>query len=284
MHIAITGASGFIGQNFIKQNSSLKITEIDLLTQKVEELDFEDVDVVLNLAAIVHRPDIKEEKIYDDVNHKLAINIAKKAKLGGVSLFIQMSTIAIYGNNDNIAFETRCIPQNPYALSKLKADNALLLMQDEIFKVAIVRPPMIYGGGKAPGNMMRLIKLADKGFPLPFKGLNNSRDFIHIYNLIQYLTIIAKKRLNGIHLISDNEPVSTEYLLTIISKYLGSKVTLVKMPKWMLKVLIKLRPREYEKLFGSSHITTNFPFEEDIKRYGVEQGIAEMVAWYKNNQ
>jgi len=296
MNILILGSDSFISQKFIKNIGGLNtigISKVPTISPfeihcpdffKIEEKYFAGKNVVINFAAIVHRPELKEDRIYDEINHKLAVLNAYKAKKAGVKLFIQMSTIAVYGNTSVISINTTCNPLNPYSRSKLMADEALLEMEDENFKVAIVRPPMVYGGGRAPGNMMRLIILANKGFPLPFKGINNKRDFINVNNLVQYLAIIAEKKLEGVHLITDNEPVSSEYLLKTISKYLGKSVPQFCIPLIGQKLLQKIRPNEYEKLFGSLNIQTNFPFEANIKRFPIEEGIAEMVVWYKNQK
>lgn len=297
MKVLIIGSDSFIAKNFIskhKDNYLIKgisrvITgytneKVFFHFDQIEPELFDSIQVVLNFAAIVHKPDLNDENLYDRVNYKLSILNAQKAKLAGIKLFIQMSTIAVYGNASKISILAPHNPHNPYGKSKLKADEELLAMQDENFKVAIVRPPMVYGGGKAPGNMMRLIQLADKGIPLPFKGIDNKRDFINVHNLVQYLSLIAEKNLNGIHLITDQEPVSTKYLLTCIYKYLGKKGFLLKVPVFGLKLLKSLRSNEYEKLFGTLSIETNFPYENLIKRHSVESGIRDMVEWYKLNK
>jgi dTDP-D-glucose 4,6-dehydratase len=54
MKLLITGSSGFIGTNFIKNSTDLSIVEVDLLTQKVNDIDFCCIDSVLHLAALVH--------------------------------------------------------------------------------------------------------------------------------------------------------------------------------------------------------------------------------------
>lgn len=296
MKILIIGSDSFIAKNFIKQIKDKFVKGIShkeisfpnevILSDfnQIEQLHFNEIDIVFNFAAIVHRPDIKNEIIYEQINNQLAVLNAKKAKEAGVKLFIQMSTIAVYGNKPAVTIGSEYNPQNPYGLSKLNADLALLEMQDDSFKVAIVRPPMVYGGGKAPGNMMRLIKLVDKGFPLPFKRIDNKRDFINVNHLIQYLAVIAEKKLNGVYLISDHEPVSTEYLLLTIARYLDKRVQLFRVPELGLRTLRKLRPNEYDKLFGTLNITTNFPYENLIQKHSVDEGIKEMVDWYKENK
>jgi UDP-glucose 4-epimerase len=292
MEILIIGSDSFIAQNFISYIGVKSLKGISRTVAKksneivindffnIDGSEFSDTDIVFNFAGIVHRPEIKDLNLYDEVNYKLALLNAQKAKNAGVKLFIQMSTIAVYGNSSEISIKSKYNPQSSYGKSKLRADMELLDMQDDNFKVAIVRPPMVYGGGMAPGNMMRLIKLANKGIPLPFTGIDNKRDFINVNNLVQYLEIIAKSHLNGIHLISDHQPVSTEFLIRTISQYLCKKVPMIKMPAIGLKMLKRLRPNDYEKLFGTSHIETNFPFEDRIRRYSVEEGICEMVKMF----
>lgn len=284
MNLLITGASGFVGTNFIENSPEFKIIPINLLTLKPDEINFKGINTVLHLAALVHQYKEVPEELYQKVNHELTINVAIRAKNSGVDHFIQMSTIAVYGNNEKITINTPYNPQTAYGRSKLAADKELLELQDNKFKVTIVRPPMVYGRGNAPGNMMRLIKVVDKGIPLPFKGIDNKRDFIHINNLVQFLKIIIEKQLKGIFLISDHESVSTEYLLTNIAKNLNRKTPLIKVPNIVLNLLKWIRPKEYKKLFGSLTIETNFPYEELLHRYTVEQGIKEMVNGYKDEK
>jgi len=296
MNLLIIGSDSFIAQNFItRYRNEINITPIsrtatknnyDIIIPELHQIPdelFIGKDVVINFAALVHQPNIKNENTYNNVNCYLTLHNANKSKNSGVNLFIQISSIAVYGNVANISIETPTNPQNPYARSKLKADEGLLKLQDKYFKIALIRPPMVYGGGRSPGNMMRLIRLADKGIPLPFKGINNSRDFINVRNLIQYIKIIIEKELDGIHLISDNEPVSTEHILETISKYLGRKIPLIKIPQFALNALKILRPNDYVKLFGTSRIMNNLDCDNKIHRYTIDQGIHEMVDYYITN-
>lgn len=74
----------------------------------------------------------------------------------------------MFGSASRISETTPERPQTYYGSSKLKADKELMAMSDREFKAAIIRPPMAYGGGMAPGNMLRLIRLVNKHIPLPF--------------------------------------------------------------------------------------------------------------------
>ena len=123
-------------------------------------------------------------------------------------------------------------------------------LTSDLFNVIIVRPPMVYGE-KAPGNMMRLVNLIKKGFPLPFKGISNKRDFIHVENLIGFITASIKHNKTGIFLVSDDSPVSISELVAIISQKLHGKDKMFKLPNWCYKFIGILFPGVYNKLFGS---------------------------------
>ncbi len=294
--LLIIGADSFIARAFIETYH----TEFDILgysRKKIEyckyllSIDFSDIsdehfqwaDIVMNFAAIVHQPKETNKVLYEKVNTLLPLNLAKRAKERGVAQFIQMSTISVYGTESYINVNTSVNPDTLYGKSKLEADYKLLNYKDNTFEVSICRPPMVYGKYKAPGNMKNLIKLIKIGIPLPFKGINNKRDFINIQNLVQYLSITIEKKIGGIILISDQEAVSTEYLCRIIIKYLNKKLILVKMPKMALNLIKVIWSEKYNKLFGSLRIKTNFQFENLINRTSVEEGIKRMIIDDKYN-
>jgi UDP-glucose 4-epimerase len=291
--ILIIGGDSFIGRNFTeayKDKINLKLvsrTSTQFPDEKIlEDLFsipnsiFGNIKVVINFAALVHDPKIKDRSLNEKINHELVLNIASKARQSGVKLFVQLSTIAVYGNNHIISINTPYNPKNPYGKSKLQADQDLLKMQDDDFKVAIIRPPLVYGGNNPPGNMIRLIRLVNKGLPLPFKGIKNSRDFINIHNLVQYIYILITKQIYGVFLVSDNQPVSTEYLIHIIIKSLCRQNTIFSIPVGILNFFKGIKPEVYNKLFGDLNIINNFPYEEIISRYSIESGIDEMVREY----
>ena len=70
--LMITGASGFIGSNFIERyKDKYNIIPVDLLKIKPEEIDFRGVDTVLHLAALVHQMKGAPREKYFEVNTEL---------------------------------------------------------------------------------------------------------------------------------------------------------------------------------------------------------------------
>jgi UDP-glucose 4-epimerase len=287
--IAIVGSDSFIAMHFYneiaeKQNiklfsriSSLKQNEIVKDLFQISSSDLDGIEVVLNFAAIVHQPKIADEHLYKKVNTELPIHLANEAIKAGVKHYIQMSTIAVYGDVSKININTPENPLNLYGISKLNADNELIKMQNENFKVTIIRPPMVYGGGLAPGNMQKLIRFAQKGIPLPFKGINNLRDFIHVRNLVQALNCVTENNLVGVIIPTDQDPVSTSKILTVAKTYSSSKIRQIAIPKFMLALLRIVLKRIYNKLYGNLLVECNLSQEIYLPKYTIEDGIREMV-------
>lgn len=296
--VLIIGGSSFVARNFIRlQNVHYEIKTISRSTTNFDNetviSDFENInselfsgiDVVINCAAIVHQNKEIAEKIYNKINFELAIDLAKKAKNTGVKTFIQLSTIAVYGNITHITENSNENPINPYGKSKLLADNALKNIADYNFNVVIIRPPMIYGNTDAPGNMMRLIKLISKGFPLPLKKTTNKRDFIHIDNLVGFLDASIKKNISGVFLVSDNTPVFISELYSTITNCLGKPNRAFTLPSICFKTIKKIVPGIYDKLFGNLTIdaTSTIQTLDFIPKTMLKVGISEMVSGLKQH-
>lgn len=292
-NLLIIGGSSFVAKNIIQLLSNQY--DIKTISRKstsysneyilenffnIPEELFHQTNIVINCAAIVHQQKEPSTEAYNKVNYELASSIAKKAKNAGVKTFIQLSTIAVYGNAKHITGTTPENPINAYGKSKLVADKELTNFKSDSFNVLIFRPPLIYGGGKdAPGNMMRLINLIRRNIPLPFSGQLNKRDFIHIQNLIGFINAGIKKNISGIYLVSDNHPVSVSNLYDIIVKYLKIPNRSFKVPGFLLQLLKLIKPGIYEKLFSNLSIDVS----ESIRILGfmpenlIEKGITEMT-------
>ncbi len=289
-NIAIIGSDSFIASKFILANQGKLSTKLftRINSGKKDEIiktdlfqisknDFKNCDYILNFVAIVHQPKLKNKLLYEKINTKLPIYLAMEAKKAGVKHFIQMSTIAVYGKTTFIDINSKENPYSIYGISKYNADKALLNMQDENFKVTIIRPPMVYGGGKAPGNMMKLINISQKGIPMPFNGIHNKRDFININNLVKILYSIIENNIFGIAIPTDRKPVSTSEIVNFVKKYSQTKVRLIKFPRFILVILRKLKPDIYNKIFGSLEVVCSLPTNIYTPPFSVEDGIREMI-------
>lgn len=279
MKLLVTGSSGYLGSSFIKQyQDKYQFDTFSLLTQKIEDINFDSVDIVLHCAALVHQKVEQPYKKYHKINVEYPVTLAKFAKQNGVKQFVFISTIAVYGEElETLDENTTCKPITSYGKSKLESEKQLLELNDNTFIVSIIRPPMVYGKD-APGNIDSLVKLVKKTPIIPLGGIENKRSFISIQNLCHMIDKIITQQKPGIFLASDDEPLSTTRFSELIAKELNKKVYLVKIP--FFKALLKLlKPSFYKRLYRSLEINNTLTKKRlNLKNpYSVEEGIKLMI-------
>ena len=255
--ILITGRGGYIGTSFEKWMSQWpEEYSIDTLDTKGDwqSYDFSPYDVVFHVTGIAH-VDAKAdmEDLYYQVNRDLTIEAAQKAKAEGVKQFIFMSSIIVYGDSSKlgekrvITKDTIPIPTNFYGNSKLQAEQGIQPLQDEHFKVVILRPPMIYGKG-SKGNYPKLARLARKT-PV-FPDIENERSMLYIENLCEFIRLMIDNETRGIFFPQNKEYVKTAELVKTIAEVYGKKMRLTKvfngLIRWGSKKVLAIN-----KVFGS---------------------------------
>jgi len=281
--VLVVGGNSYIAQEFFKNYKNdfdMTIVKRDELFSDYFKIDknlFEGMDVVINFTAIVHKKGIERE-LYTKINTELALFLASIAKEQQVKQFIQFSTIAVYGDElEYLQDISKERPVTPYGESKLEADNQLLKLENKSFSVSIIRPPMVYGLN-APGNMQMLIKLMGTNLPLPFKNFLNQKSFIYIGNLLNAISLIIKKEVNGIFLVKDEEDLSIGELAILLKQGVKSKNILFPLPNWVLTRYMK-KVGVLRKLYGTL-IVDDSKTREKIGIYttfSVENGIAAML-------
>ena len=149
MKILITGQNGFIGkalfdslqqqkhqvrgtvrnkQKTQKNKDILVVGNIDSTTDWKDPLT--DVEVVIHLANRAHvlNDQVRDPlAIFREVNVAGTIQLAKQAVESGVKRFIFVSSIKVNGEQTSkhpFTVNDKANPQDPYAISKLEAENA----------------------------------------------------------------------------------------------------------------------------------------------------------------
>lgn len=277
--ILLTGSNGYLGSSFLTQyKNKYLFQKFSLLNQKLEDINFNNIDVVLHCAALVHQKVECSYEKYLEINVDYPLKLAKLAKENGVKQFVFISTIAIYGEDkERIDENTTYEPITPYGKSKLEAEKELLKLNDDSFIVSIIRPPMIYGRN-APGNIDSLIKLVKKLPILPLGKIQNKRTFIFIQNLCYAIDEIITQKQNGTFLVSDDEPLSTSKLIELMAENLEKKIYLIKIP--FFQSLLKLvKPSFHKRLYGSLEVDNTITKKKlNLKNpYSVEDGIRTMI-------
>lgn len=278
MNLLLSGASGFIG-NYFQHHYSSKYTcnSFPFSKYNLDGLILDGIETIIHLAAVVHKPHTCKKE-YFRINVHQTIEFAQKAKEAGIKHFVFMSTIAVYDSHLTFLNEDSSLkPVTLYGQSKLEAEKELLSLEDEFFKVAIIRAPMVYGEN-APGNIQSLMKLINKVSVLPFGGIKNQRSFVYVGNLCAMIDAIIQTKKRGIFLASDDETLSTTTLIELIARAKHKKIVLLHV-KLFERLLQWFKPAMYQRLFGSL-IVDNTQTKERLNfknPYSAEDGIRRMV-------
>lgn len=268
--ILITGANSYIGTSFEKYMSQwpdkYQVDTIDMIDGTWREKSFSGYDAVYHVAGIAHSDNgkISEEKkkLYYAVNTDLTVETAKKAKADGVKQFIFMSSAIVYGDSASIGKkkvitkDTPVSPANCYGDSKVQAENGIRPLEDERFKVVILRPPMIYGKG-SKGNYPTLSKLAQKLPVFPY--IQNERSMLYIENLTEFVRLMIENEETGMFWPQNKEYSSTAEIVKLIADARGRKIRLVRGFTWAVKYL-GLFTGMVNKAFGN--LTYSFEMSE----------------------
>ena len=259
--ILITGANSYIGvsveQYLARWPQSYQVDTVDMVDGSWREKSFHGYDAVLHVAGLVHQPKTKDDPAeadrYDRINHLLAVETAQKAKAEGVDQFLFMSSASVYGLSapvGKVVMITKDTPLNPidnYGISKKHAEESLSELREDSFRLAVLRPPMIYGKG-CKGNYQTMAKLAKK---LPvFLWVDNQRSMLYMENLAEFIRLLIDDRADGVFCPQNNEYVNTSDMVNLIAHANGRGILLIHGFAWALKLL---RPVTgiVDKAFGS---------------------------------
>ena len=275
--ILITGASGFIGNYLcdklsatgnivygafrqikcnLKNSKFHKITVGDIDSKTNWKKALKSVDYVIHCASVAHEFNYKKKNnYYYSVNVDGTKRLAEQAAQAGIKRLIFLSTIKVNGENTDIknqpnAFFYNDIPQpkDIYSKTKFLAEKVLRETSNETkLEIVVLRLPLVYGPNPK-GNILRLIKLINLGFPLPFSLINNKRSLIGIDNLTDVLSCCLDhpEAKGKTFLVSDGEDISTPKLVAYMASAMGRSIGFFSIPVFLLKFFSCVLGKKYE--------------------------------------
>lgn len=320
--IAVTGADGFVGravcgalaarghearplsrdrtcaEHFssfgLETAAPLIVGDVDATTDWRAALA--DVDAVIHLAARVH---VMRETAADPLAAFRAVNTAGTAKLAeaaaasGVGRVVLISTIKVNGERTDgrapFGPDDVPAPEDPYALSKFEAEQALREVADRTALEAVaVRPPLVHGPGVG-GNLLRLMRWVERGIPLPLAGIDNRRSLIGVDNLADVLVACAvqAEAAGRVFTVSDGEDLSTAGLVAEIAAGLGRPARLFRFPLGAAARVLRLAGRgaALGRLADSLAVD-----DRAVRRIldwtpplSAREGLRKMTRWYGAN-
>ncbi len=247
--ILISGANSYIGTNIEKwlnrEPHKYHLQTLDTMDPNWKKYDFVGYDVVFHVAGIAHRKEkSKLRDLYNEVNFQLVKDTFIKAKNSNVKLFIFMSSMSVYGlNHGYIDLDTQCKPNTLYGKSKLKAEEFLLGSSNNLTKVCILRPPIIYGRN-SPGNFAKMIRFLMKIriFPKSY----GKRSMLYVGNLAKFVEYCINNDISGIQHPQDNDYMKVSSIISVVSSEIKKNIYTIPYISIILKYL---KPKLYYKIF-----------------------------------
>lgn len=285
MKIMVSGASGFVGRALCaelinrgqsvravirtKANINIAGCEVTRIPEISADTDWtnalSEVSTVIHLAARVH---VMHDSAQDPLEEFRRVNVAGTEKLArsaaanGVKRLVYVSSIKVNGEathgGEKFTDADVPSPQDPYGVSKMEAEKALWRVAQETgLEVVVVRPPLVYGDG-VKGNFAQMLKVLDRGIPLPLAMVNNQRSLVFVGNLVDALIVCATHpaAAGQTYLVSDGEDISTPDLLRQLGNAMGHPASLFPCPSALLKLAGRLvgKSDQIERLVGSLRV------------------------------
>lgn len=311
--ILVTGAGGFIGRRLLSRlmqaDAAVRMTSRgnppELIQERMEwvpadltdeSLNLRDLcsecDAVVHLAGLAHRPGAGKAG-YDLMNAVATRRLGEGAAAAGVKHFLFMSTAKVFGDGyppeeereDYSEFDEPA-PEDEYAASKLKAEKALLDMADGSgMRVTVLRPPLVYGPG-VRANFLQLMRIVEKGMPLPLASVNNLRSLMFVDNLCDLIHRILERpeQSSGIYGVADTA-LSSPDLVRAVAGGLDMKPRLFSLPLPVLDIVGRLTGRRgmIERLTRSfviddAAVRRDFDWQPPIS---LEEGMQVTGEWYR---
>lgn len=248
MKLLFTGSSGFIGQNIkpllqdIYIIKTIGLSEIDdyniNLATTVPELN-DTFDVVLHAAGKAHSiPKTEEEKkLFFDINYQGTINLCHALEKSSLpKAFIFISSVAVYGleSGNGITESHPLKGKDPYALSKIQAEQYLTQWCKRNNVVLGILRPSLIAGPNPPGNLGAMISGIKTGKYLSIAKGKSQKSVLMVQDIAHIVPIIMKK--GGVYNICDDTHPSFRNLEEIISTQLKKKKPL-SIPYWLAKAM-----------------------------------------------
>ena len=279
--VLVFGKGSYIGDSLARYaQGRLDITFTDARGDAWKRLDYSLFDSVVFVAGIAHQKQTKDNKdLYFAINRDLAAAVAQKAKDDGVGQFVYLSSMSVYGvKSGEITENTIPFPfaNDYYGQSKLQAEKLLTGVSGDGFRVAVIRPPMVYGYG-CKGKFQSLIKVAGKLPVLPT--LVNKRSMINIDNLTELLTIVVEQGVFGVLCPQDREYINTSDMLAAVVKAANKPCR----PFPLLNLLIRAAlpiSSSLQTAFGSLYYSpgaSKMPFEQEYQVLGGAEAVSKSI-------
>ena len=273
MLLALTGATGFIGQYLLrelpKRGHRLRVLLRhpsavpmqcasavigDLARPRNMSAALEGVDAVIHSAGFTQGMSGIPEDDYRLLNTEATIGLARAARRAGAKRFVFLSSIRAQSGPTTKTVLTEADDPNPtdaYGRSKLAAERGLAELDLDWVSL---RAALVYGPG-VKGNIAQLMRLARLPLPLPLRSIGGRRSLLALENLSAAIEVVLTTPgpLRRPFIAADREVLTIDQMIAAMRDGLGRRPNVFAMPPALLGLLFRSIGQEnvYRRITGS---------------------------------
>ena len=303
--ILITGASGFIGKDLLKQfdltsydvtvitrdqskfdaqfSNSVRILEADLLELDSLITAFDKQDILVNLAA-----EVRNTNLLEATNVQGTKNIIQAIQKTTISKVIHLSSVGVVGKGySHLPFavdeKTPSTPANEYERTKWESEQLFLeAATNGDFELAVLRPTNVFGENHPFNALLNLMRKVVSGKPL-FYTSGATVNYVYVSDLNSFIVhLIKTNSFQGIYSVGKSIPLIDFYKM--VGKELDVKTKIIKIPAFLIATgknigMKKLQPISNKVSYSDQKLEENFQYT-----FGLEKGIAKTVDYFKKRE
>lgn len=319
MKILVTGATGFIGRNFLQTVQSdmneyiclvRKTSNTELLGKYpnvvIQESSFcfdelclslRDVEIVIHMAGQMGGYGVDAET-YEQVNCQMTQDMVNACKVSGVRQFIYLSTPGVQGFGKRLCEEKEVYaPRNPYEETKVRAERLIMdSLADSNLKYTILRPDFVYG----PGDYRRIKmykNIRDRKFVLTTSGMSHVHP-TYVQDVVQgiVLCINNTNAYNEIFNLSADKDLTVKEYLETIADYFQVKIIKINIGYRLSIMAATILETVYQKVLyreafvsknkidflALDHSTSNSKAKQQLgfqPQYDFQRGFRKTMEW-----
>ena len=316
MRVLVTGGAGFIGSNFVRfwaeshpddylvaldvltyagnrdniadleRSGSVRFVRADIGDQaRIETvLREESITTVVNFAAESHNSlAILDPARFFRTNVLGTQALVDACRIVGIERFHHISTCEVYGDlaldsDQSFTEESPYRPRTPYNASKAGSDH-VVRCYGETFELpfTITNCCNNYGPYQFPEKVIpwfTSLALSDEPLTL-YASTENRREWVHVLDHCRAIeAVLERGRVGETYHVGTGEEASIAEIADAVLRATGRPLTLK-------KIVPDRRGHDRRYLLDSTKIRTELGWAPQV---GIDEGIAETVAWYMNNQ
>lgn len=286
VRVAVTGASGFVGQmvvpalrargHEVRALDRAAVGDIAGVTDWGSRLAGS--DVVVHLAGLAHARFADAARLRA-VNVDAALAIGKAAALVGARM-LYMSSIKVLGEatpRQPFDESSPLAPQDAYARAKAAAETGLRAIPG--LSLTVVRPPLVYGPG-VKANFLALMRALARGWPLPLASIENRRSFAYVGNLADAVArCVESPGASGkTYCVTDGAPLSTPALCRALGAALGRPARLFHFPPALLNLVPQAAALTHSLVVDDGALRRDMGW---APTHGFEDAIRRTAEWFR---